>query len=51
MSQNNNNKNFDFIKTSGDIDVFILSKNGLRVLLLEHRTAPVTTQMVTYHVG
>ena len=51
MSQNNKNKNFDFIKTSGDIDEFILSKNGLRVLLLEDRTAPVTTLMVTYHVG
>ena len=51
MSQNSKNKNFDFIKTSGDIDEFILSKNGLRVLLLEDHSAPVTTLMVTYHVG
>jgi len=51
MSQKNNYKNFEFIKTSGDIDEFILSKNNLRVLLLEDHAAPVATLMVTYHVG
>ena len=51
MSQKNNYKDFEFIKTSGDIDEFILSRNDLRVLLLEDHAAPVTTLMVTYHVG
>jgi len=51
MTQKNKFKGFDFIKTSKGIDEFILTKNGLKVLLLEDHTAPVTTVMVTYHVG
>ena len=51
MSQKNKYQNFEFIKTSEGIDEFILSKNGLTVLLLEDHAAPVTTVMVTYHVG
>ena len=51
MSQKNKYNNFEFIKTSEGIDEFILSKNGLTVLLLEDHAAPVTTVMVTYHVG
>lgn len=33
------------------IDEYVLTKNGLRVLLLEDHSAPVATAMVTYHVG
>ena len=51
MSQKNKYNNFKFIKTSEGIDEFILSKNGLTVLLLEDHAAPVATLMVTYHVG
>ena len=51
MTQKNKFKGFAFIKTSKGIDEFILTKNGLKVLLLEDHTAPVTTVMVTYHVG
>ena len=51
MSQKNKYNNFKFIKTSEGIDEFILSKNGLTVLLLEDHAAPVATVMVTYHVG
>ena len=51
MPQKNKYINFEFIKTSEGIDEFILSKNGLTVLLLEDHAAPVTTVMVTYHVG
>ena len=51
MSQKNKYQNFEFIKTSEGIDEFKLPKNGLTVLLLEDHAAPVTTVMVTYHVG
>lgn len=42
---------YDYIKSSGGIDEFLLKKNGLKVLLMEDHSAPVVTFMVTYHVG
>ena len=53
MSPKNKKKEpgFKFIKASGGIEEYCLSSNGLRVLTLEEHSAPVTTFMVTYHVG
>ena len=42
---------FKFIKASGGIEEYRLTSNKLRVLTLEEHSAPVTTFMVTYHVG
>jgi zinc protease len=42
---------FSYVKSLGGIDEYRLDANGLRVLLLSDRTAPVATFMVTYHVG
>jgi len=42
---------FSFVKSLGGIDEYRLDSNGLQVLLLSDRTAPVVTFMVTYHVG
>jgi len=42
---------FDYIKSSGGIDEYLLKKNSLKVLLMEDHSAPVVTFMVTYHVG
>ncbi len=42
---------FSYVKSLGGIDEYRLDSNGLRVLLLSDRTAPVVTFMVTYHVG
>jgi len=42
---------YDYIKSSGGIDEYLLKKNGLKVLLMEDHSAPVVTFMVTYHVG
>jgi zinc protease len=42
---------FTFEETSGDIECYRLTDNGLRVLLLPQDGAPVATSMVTYHVG
>lgn len=36
---------------AGGIQEFVLESNGLRMLLLQQRAAPVATIMVTYHVG
>ena len=53
MSPKNKKKEpgFKFIKASGGIEEYCLSSNSLRVLTLEEHSAPVTTFMVTYHVG
>ena len=53
MSPKNKKKEpgFKFIKASGGIEEYRLSSNSLRVLTLEEHSAPVTTFMVTYHVG
>jgi zinc protease len=42
---------FTFEETSGDIECYRLTDNGLRVLLLPQDGASVATSMVTYHVG
>lgn len=42
---------FTHVKSLGGIDEYRLDANGLRVLLLPDRSAPVVTFMVTYHVG
>jgi zinc protease len=42
---------FDYVQTSGGIEEYKISSNGLTVLLLEDHSAPVVTFMVTYHVG
>jgi zinc protease len=42
---------YAFEETSGDIDCYRLEDNGLRVLLLPQDGVPVTSFMVTYHVG
>ncbi len=42
---------FTLIKSLGGIDEYRLDANGLSVLLLSDRTAPVATFMVTYRVG
>ncbi len=42
---------FTLVKTLGGISEHTLDANGLTVLLLSDRTAPVVTFMVTYHVG
>ena len=53
MSLKNKKKEpgFKFIKASGGIEEYRLTSNKLRVLTLEEHSAPVTTFMVTYHVG
>ncbi len=42
---------FEYVKSSGGIDEYLLKENGLTVLLMEDHSAPVATFMVTYHVG
>ncbi len=42
---------YTYIKSLGGIDEYRLDANGLQVLLLSDRAAPVVTFMVTYHVG
>ncbi len=42
---------FSYVKSLGGIDEYRLDSNGLQVLLLSDRTAPVATFMVTYRVG
>ncbi len=41
----------EFVETCGGIDCYRLVSNGLRVLLLPRRLAPVATFMITYTVG
>ncbi len=42
---------FTYVKTVGPISEYTLDANGLQVLLLPDRSAPVLTFMVTYRVG
>ena len=42
---------FEFVDASGGIEEYMLTSNGLRVLVLEQAAAPVVAFMVTYHVG
>ncbi len=44
-------KPFDFVKEKAGIREFCLRDNGLKVLLLGNRVAPVVTFAVVYHVG
>ncbi|MEO6741847.1 MAG: pitrilysin family protein, partial [Chthoniobacteraceae bacterium] len=40
-----------FVRKAGPISEYRLESNGLRILLLPEKSAPVVTFMVTYHVG
>ena len=42
---------FKYVRTVGSISEYTLESNGLTVLLLPERSAPVVTFMVTYMVG
>jgi zinc protease len=42
---------FEFVKEKAGIRELLLTANGLKVLLLENRVAPVLTFAVVYHVG
>ncbi len=42
---------YKFVQEAGGIKEYTLEKNGLQVLLMEDRSAPVLTLMVTYKVG
>lgn len=42
---------FESVRTVGDIEEYRLAVNGLRVLYLEWRVAPVALLMLTYDVG
>jgi zinc protease len=44
-------KGFTHVKSLGGIDEYRLDSNGLSVLLMPNRAAPVVTFMVTYRVG
>ena len=48
---NKRNHNFALIKESGGIVEYRHKRNEMTVLLLENRSAPVVTFMVTYRVG
>ncbi len=41
----------EFVRTSGGIEEYRMPGNGLRVLFMEQRTAPVAAVLVTYRVG
>ena len=42
---------FKYVRTVGTISEYTLESNGLTVLLMPERSAPVVTFMVTYRVG
>ncbi len=42
---------FTHVKSLGGIDEYRLDRNGLQILLMPERSAPVITFMVTYRVG
>ncbi len=46
-----NHPGFKYVRTHGGISEYLLSRNGLRVLLKEEHALPVAVCMVTYHVG
>ena len=47
----NPSDSFDFIQEQAGIREFRLTANGLRVLLIQNRVAPVLTFAIVYHVG
>lgn len=50
MGKNRTN-GFEYVQSSYGIEEYKMTSNGLTVLLMEDRSAPVVTLMVTYHVG
>src|SRR3989344_5095297 len=42
---------FEFVRKLEGIEEYTLTYNGMRVLLKEDHSAPVSGVMVTYHVG
>jgi zinc protease len=44
-------ESFDFVREKAGIREFRLKSNGLRLLLIQNRIAPVVTVAVVYHVG
>jgi len=44
-------REFEHVRTRGDIHEFVLTRNGLTVLLKNDVSAPVVTVVVTYRVG
>ncbi len=42
---------FEFVKSEGGIQEYLLKANGLRVLLFEDHSAPVAAVMITYGAG
>jgi zinc protease len=42
---------FDFVEERSGIREYVLRANGLRVLLIQNRVAPVLTFAIVYHVG
>src|SRR3989344_6246880 len=42
---------FTFVKSLGGISEYELKSNGLRVLHMEDKSAPVVAVNITYHVG
>ena len=51
MAQEKQHYGFEYVKESGGIKEYLMTSNGLRVLLKEDHSAPVATFMVTYEVG
>lgn len=49
--QSDNRNSFEFVKEKAGFREFRLSSNGLRVLMLPNRVAPVVTFAIVYHVG
>jgi zinc protease len=44
-------ESFQFVKEKAGIREWLLASNGLKLLLLENRVAPVVTFAIVYHVG
>lgn len=51
MRNKNIFKDFTFVKSLGGISEYELKSNGLRVLHMEDKSAPVVVVNITYHVG
>jgi zinc protease len=52
QNANSQNENpFEFVEERAGIREFRLTSNGLRVLLIQNRVAPVLTFAIVYHVG
>jgi zinc protease len=47
----NSPESFAFVKEKAGIREFTLASNGLRLLLIQNRVAPVATVAIVYHVG